>query len=66
MIWLKKYKNLPFDDNDHNDLLWNENHNELQLDMSNESIRYTGWLTTSRVENEWTQPGSFYGEPEIL
>jgi len=27
---------------------------------------HKGWLTTSRVENEWTQPDSLYGEPEIL
>jgi len=27
---------------------------------------YTGWFTTSRIENKWTQPISFYGEPKIL
>jgi len=27
---------------------------------------HTGWLTTSRIENEWTQLGSLYGESEIL
>jgi len=41
--------------------------NQLRLDMSKwANPAHTGWLTTSRVENEWTQPGSFYGEPEIL
>jgi len=25
-----------------------------------------GFVTTSRVKNEWTQPGSLYGEPNIL
>jgi len=28
--------------------------------------KHTSWLTTSRVENEWTQPGSLYGKLEIL
>jgi len=37
------------------------------LDMSKwVNSAHTGWLTMSRVENEWTQPGSLYGELEIL
>jgi len=27
---------------------------------------HTDWLTTSRVQNEWTQPSLLFGEPEIL
>jgi len=39
----------------------------VQVDMSKwANLAYTGWLTTSQVENEWTQSGSVYGEPEIL
>jgi len=37
------------------------------LDMSKwANPVHTGWLTTSRVENERTQLNSFYGESEIL
>jgi len=39
----------------------------LELDMSKwANPAHTGWLTTSRVKNEWTQPGSLSSEPEIL
>jgi len=39
----------------------------VDLDMSKwANPAHTGWLTTSRVQNEWTQPGSLFGEPEIL
>jgi len=37
------------------------------LDMSKwVDLAHTGWFTMSRVENEWTQLGSLYGESEIL
>jgi len=38
-----------------------------RIDMSKwVNPAHTGWLTTSRVQNEWTQPGSLSSEPEIL
>ena len=33
---------------------------------NNNTRANTGWFTTSRVENEWTQLDSLSGEPEIL
>jgi len=39
----------------------------LGVDMSKwANSAHTSWLTTSRVENEWTQPDSLYSEPKIL
>jgi len=30
------------------------------------NLAHMGWLTTSRIENGWTQLNSLYGEQEIL